>query len=134
MVCEEADVSAVYAEPRSEAYEEMREIALAGGRRARSGLRGRRRAHTWAKEAGFELVHVDAYHPHYLHRRPQGLLELDAAQRRPRPRDGRALSMTKLDELVAGMTRPTSRPTPSWRTAACTRSLRRNLSALGSRL
>lgn len=24
-----------------------------------------RRAHTWAKDAGFEVVHVDAYHPHY---------------------------------------------------------------------
>jgi len=31
MVCEEADVSAVYAEPRSVAYEEMREIGLNAG-------------------------------------------------------------------------------------------------------
>ena len=38
MVCEEADVSAIYAEPRSEAYEEMREIGLAGGRAYCHGL------------------------------------------------------------------------------------------------
>jgi hypothetical protein len=31
MVCEEADVSAVYAEPRSSAYEEMRDIGLKAG-------------------------------------------------------------------------------------------------------
>src|SRR4029453_6603652 len=66
MVCEEADVSALYAEPRSEAYEEMREIALAGGRARGVDYAGGRWAHTWALEAGFELVHVDAYHPHYL--------------------------------------------------------------------
>jgi cyclopropane fatty-acyl-phospholipid synthase-like methyltransferase len=25
-----------------------------------------RRAHRWALEAGFDIVHCDAYHPHYL--------------------------------------------------------------------
>jgi SAM-dependent methyltransferase len=65
MVCEECDISAIYSEPHSK-YMEMRDLALEGG-----GLRGvdycgGRRAHLWAKEAGFEIVHVNAYQPHYL--------------------------------------------------------------------
>lgn len=66
MVCEEADVSAVYAEPNCAAYDELREICLEGGRRRGVDYSHGRRVHTWAKEAGFEVVHVDAYHPHYL--------------------------------------------------------------------
>jgi SAM-dependent methyltransferase len=66
MVCEEADVSAVYAEPPSAAYSDMREIALEAGRARGVDYAGGRWAHTWAKDAGFEIVHVDAYHPHYL--------------------------------------------------------------------
>lgn len=27
---------------------------------------GGRRLHLWAREAGFDVVHIDAYHPHYL--------------------------------------------------------------------
>jgi hypothetical protein len=38
------------------------------GRRPPAGVdySGGRRAHLWAKEAGFEIVHVAAYHPHYV--------------------------------------------------------------------
>ena len=83
MVCEEADVSAIYAEPPSTAYDEMREIAIrcwprAGRRLHRrpsgtrvgqgSGLRGRARGCL----------------PSALHRGPlQRILELDASQRLP---------------------------------------------------
>jgi len=66
MVCEEADVSAVYAEPNCAAYVELREICLEGGRRRGVDYSHGRRVHTWAKEAGFELLHVNAYHPHYI--------------------------------------------------------------------
>jgi hypothetical protein len=66
MVCEEADVSAVYAEPRSSAYEEMRDIGLKAGQDRGADYTGGRRAHLWAKEAGFHVVHVAAYHPHYV--------------------------------------------------------------------
>jgi 2-polyprenyl-3-methyl-5-hydroxy-6-metoxy-1,4-benzoquinol methylase len=66
MVCEECDVSQVYTEPNSAAYVDLREICLAGGRQRGVDYAHGRRAHTWAKEAGFEVVHVDAYHPHYL--------------------------------------------------------------------
>src|SRR5262249_3027109 len=50
MVCEEADVSAVYAEPRSAAYEEIRDIALKAGQDRGVDYSGGRRAHLWAKE------------------------------------------------------------------------------------
>lgn len=66
VVCEEAGVSAVYAEPRSLAYEEMREIALEAGRRRGVDYDGGRSVHLWAIDAGFELVHAAAYHPHFL--------------------------------------------------------------------
>jgi hypothetical protein len=66
MVCEEADLSAIYAEPPSDAYDEMREIAIAAGRTRGVDYTGGRRAPAWAKAAGFEIVHVDAYHPHFI--------------------------------------------------------------------
>jgi hypothetical protein len=66
MVCEEADVSAVYTEPSSPAYVEVLEICLEAGRQRGVDSSGGRRAHSWAKEAGFDVMHVDAYHPHYL--------------------------------------------------------------------
>jgi SAM-dependent methyltransferase len=66
MVCEECDVSALYAEPPSRAYEEARDIGLAAGRARGVDYAGGRWAHTWAKEAGFEVVHVAAYHPHFI--------------------------------------------------------------------
>jgi SAM-dependent methyltransferase len=103
MVCEEADVSAVYAEPRSEAYEEMREIGLAAGRARGVDYSGGRRAHIWAKEAGFELVHVDAYHPHYLTGEHKGFWNWMLRNAGLGLVTEGALSMTKLEELVAGM-------------------------------
>ena len=45
MVCEEADVSAVYAEPSSPAYAELREICLEAGRQRGVDYSGGRRAH-----------------------------------------------------------------------------------------
>src|ERR1043165_4584190 len=59
MVCEEADVSGVYAEPVNSSYVELREICLEAGRRRGVDYEGGRRAHMWAREAGFELVLVD---------------------------------------------------------------------------
>lgn len=59
-------MSEVYTEPTSAAYAELRDICLEGGHQRGADYSGGRRAHMWAKEAGFDLVHVDAYHPHYL--------------------------------------------------------------------
>ena len=103
MVCEEADVSAVYAEPASFAYAELRDICLEGGRQRGADYSGGRRAHLWAKAAGFEIVHVDAYHPHYLtgqHKRFWNWTLRAAAL--ALEKEG-YLAAARLDELVAGM-------------------------------
>jgi SAM-dependent methyltransferase len=110
MVCEEPDVSAIYAEPHSEAYEEMREIGLAGGRARGVDYSGGRRAHTWAREAGFELVHVDSYHPHYLTGDHKGFWNWTLHNGGLALVTEGTLSATKLEELVAGMTKADESP------------------------
>ena len=104
MVCEEADVSAVYAEPKSAAYEEMRDIGIAGGNARGVDYTGGRRAHLWAKEAGFEILHVDAYHPHYLTGEHKGFWNWTFRNAGVGLVTEGTLSMSKLQELVAGMT------------------------------
>ena len=66
MVCEEADLSAIYTEPVTRGYSEYRARALVIGRQRGVDYEGGRRLHTWAREAGFEVIHVAAYQPHYL--------------------------------------------------------------------
>lgn len=110
MVCEEADVSAVYTEPRSAAYEEMRDICLEAGLRRGVDYSGGRRAHIWAKEAGFELVHVDAYHPHYLTGAHKGFWNWTLRNVGIGLVTEGTLSMTRLEELVAGMTEADESP------------------------
>lgn len=111
MVCEEADISCVYAEPPSAAYAEMVECALQAGPPRGVDYSGGRRVHTWALDAGFELEHADAYHPHYLsgpyksfwnwtlRNAAQGLV-LEGL-----------LEQAKLDQLVAGMSEADASPT-----------------------
>jgi SAM-dependent methyltransferase len=65
MVCEEADMSAMYAEPPS-GYHEYVELAFATGATLNVDYAGGRRMHRWASEAGFDVLRSDAYHPHYL--------------------------------------------------------------------
>ncbi|HEV8393044.1 MAG TPA: methyltransferase domain-containing protein [Vicinamibacterales bacterium] len=110
MVCEEADVSAVYAEPRSAAYEEMREIALSAGRARGVDYAGGRWAHTSALDAGFELVHVDAYHPHYLTGDHKGFWNWTLRNAGIGLVTEGVLPMTKLEELIAGMNQADEAP------------------------
>lgn len=110
MVCEEADVSAVYAEPKSAAYEEMRDIGIAGGHARGVDYTGGRRTHLWAKEAGFEILHVDAYHPHYLTGEHKGFWNWTLRNAGVGLVTEGSLSMTKLQELVAGMTQADQSP------------------------
>ena len=110
MVCEEADVSAVYAEPRSAAYEEMRDIALQAARQRGVDYTGGRRTHLWAKDAGFELMHVDAYHPHYLSGEHKGFWNWTLRNAGIGLVTEGALQAAKLDELVAGMTQADESP------------------------
>jgi len=65
LVCEEADMSAIYAEPPS-GYHEYVELAFATGATLGVDYAAGRRLHCWASEAGFDVLRIDAYHPHYL--------------------------------------------------------------------
>jgi cyclopropane fatty-acyl-phospholipid synthase-like methyltransferase len=66
MVCEEPDLSAIYTEPPTDGYHSYREIAFLAGDANNVDYAGGRRLHLWAREAGFEILHVDAYQPHYV--------------------------------------------------------------------
>jgi SAM-dependent methyltransferase len=104
MVCEEADVSAVYAEPPSAAYTELRDICMEGARQRGVDYSGGRRVHLWAKEAGFEIVYVDAYHPHYITGEHKGFWNWTLrAVALGMVKEG-SLTAARLEELVAGMT------------------------------
>jgi len=110
MVCEEADVSAVYAEPVSVAYTELRDICLEGARQRGVDYSGGRRIHLWAKEAGFEIVHVDAYHPHHVTGEYKGFWNWTLrAVGLGMVKEG-SLTATRLEELVAGMNQADDSP------------------------
>ena len=104
IVCEEAGVGAIYTEPPSTAYEEMRDIALRAGRDRGVDYDGGRYAHLWAKEAGFELVHVAAYHPHYLSGKHKGFWNWTLRVATLRLVEEGGLPEDRWKELVAGMT------------------------------
>jgi len=110
MVCEETDVSAVYAEPTSTAYTELRDICLEAGRRRGVDYSGGRRAHLWAKDAGFEIVYVDAYHPHYLTGEHKGFWNWTLrAAALGLVKEGN-LPAARLEELVCGMNEADASP------------------------
>jgi hypothetical protein len=64
----------------------------------------------WAREAGFELVHVDAYHPHYLTGDHKGFWNWTLRNVALGLVTEGALSMTRLEELVTGMTEADESP------------------------
>ena len=103
MVCEEADLSAIYAEPPSDAYDEMREIAIAAGRTRGVDYTGGRRAPAWAKAAGFEIVHVDAYHPHFIEGRFKGFWNWTLRNACRRLVDEGTMTAAQWQRLVDGM-------------------------------
>jgi len=110
MVCEEADVSAVYAEPPCAAYAELRDLCIAAGRQRGVDYTGGRRVHLWAKEAGFEIVYVDAYHPHYIVGEHKGFWNWTLrAVALGMVAEG-SLAQSRLDELVAGMNETDASP------------------------
>jgi len=104
MVCEEAGVGGVYAEPRSAAYEEMRDTALKAGHARGVDYDGGRYAHIWAKQAGFMLVHAAAYHPHYLSGPHKGFWNWTLRNVNQRLVEEGTMSREHWEELVRGMT------------------------------
>lgn len=111
VVCEEAGVSAVYAEPRSAAYEEMRDLALDTGRKRGVNYDGGRSVHLWAKQAGFELVHAAAYHPHFLSGPHKSFWNWTFRVATERMVEEGTLTEARWTELVAGMDAADASPT-----------------------
>jgi ubiquinone/menaquinone biosynthesis C-methylase UbiE len=66
VVCEEPDLSLIYSEPISEAYNRYLKIAFMAGEKRGVDYAGGRRMHCWLREAGFEIERIDAYQKHYL--------------------------------------------------------------------
>lgn len=104
MVCEEADISVIYAEPHSAAYQDFVGIALAGGGQRGVDYSGGRRAHVWAKLAGFDVLHSDAYQPHYLAGPHKGFWNWTLQEAGAGLVKEGLLPQARLDELAAGMT------------------------------
>jgi len=103
MVCEEADLSQIYAEPPSEAYNRMREITLEAARKRGVDFTGGRKIHTWAKEAGFEVVHVGAFQPHFLTGPGKSFWSWTFLALGPAMISEGALTEAELEELAQGM-------------------------------
>ena len=103
MVCEEADLSAIYTEPRTFGYEEYRALALDTGRQRGVDYEGGRRLHIWAREAGFEIVEVGAYHPHYVSGRHKGFWNWTFEEAGRSLVEAGVIDVDELDRLVGGM-------------------------------
>ena len=110
MVCEECDVSEVYTEPSCAAYVALRDICLEAGRQRGVDYSGGRRAHIWAREAGFELVHADAYHPHYLTGKHKGFWNWTLHAAALGLVNEGTLTANRLEEFVAGMNEADASP------------------------
>jgi SAM-dependent methyltransferase len=110
MVCEEADVSAIYTEPASAAYAELRDICLQAGLQRGADYSGGRRVHLWAKEAGFEVVHLDAYHPHYITGEHKGFWNWTLRAVGLGIVSEGTLTRARLEELVAEMSEADTSP------------------------
>lgn len=88
----------------------MREITLRAGRDRGVDYDGGRYAHLWAKAAGFELIHVTAYHPHYLTGPHKGFWNWTLRNATLRLIEEGSLSEGKWRELVIGMTEADNSP------------------------
>ena len=86
------------------------DICLEAGRRRGVDYAGGRRAHTWAREAGFELVHVDAYHPHYMSGDHKGFWNWTLRAAAQGLVNEGTLSASRLEEFVAGMNEADASP------------------------
>lgn len=72
MVCEEPVCDSVYSEPPTEGYNLHTQLIHALCATRKVDYNGGRRLHTWAVEAGFEIVDVRICQPHYLTGRHKG--------------------------------------------------------------
>lgn len=103
MVCEEADLSAIYTEPPSDQYHGFRDAALATGDARGVDYTGGRQLHAWASEAGLDVLEVDAYQPHYLTGPHKGFWGWTFREAGANLVQEGAMQQSQLDELAAGM-------------------------------
>jgi hypothetical protein len=102
-------VGAVYTEPSSAAYTELRDICMEGGRMRGVDYSGRA-PYSFVAKGGFELVHGHAYHPHYLTGKHKGFWNRTPhAVGQRMVREG-SLSAARLEQLVAGMSEADASP------------------------
>jgi SAM-dependent methyltransferase len=102
MVCEEADLSAIYTEPPS-TYHDFRDGAIASGVARGVDYVGGRRAHLWALEAGFEVISADAYQPLYLNGEHKGFWNWTFREAGANLVKEGAMTQARYDELCTGM-------------------------------
>jgi ubiquinone/menaquinone biosynthesis C-methylase UbiE len=103
-VCEEVDISGVYAEPSSEAYNQYREFVIKAGQARGVDYEGGRRLHLWAREAGFEVEHIAARHPHYVAGEEKGFWNWTLAEAGQSLIQARLLDAERDAQWRAGMT------------------------------
>ena len=103
MVCEEVDVSEVYTEPAAKGYHAYRDLAMEAGRKRGVDYAGGRRLHTWAREAGFEVLDVAAYQPHYLTSPQKSFWSWTFLETAPALIQEGMLTEERLRELAEGM-------------------------------
>jgi len=102
MVCEEVDVSAVYTEPPT-AYHDFRDLAMEVGEKRGVDYAGGRRLHTWAREAGFDVIEASAYQPHHVSGPHKSFWSWTFLETAPAMLAGGFLTEERLAELRAGM-------------------------------
>jgi SAM-dependent methyltransferase len=102
IVCEEADMSAIYSEPPS-AYQEFVDETFVVGAARGVDYAGGRRLHRWAREAGFDVVRADAYHPHYLRGEHKGFWSWTFRESGANLVKEGAMTSARYDELYQGM-------------------------------
>jgi len=103
MVCEEADISEVYTEPASDPYHAYRNLALEAGRRRGVDYTGGRLLHVWAREAGFEILELSAYQPHYVAGPHKGFWSWTFLEAGPALVKDGLVTEEQLEKLASGM-------------------------------
>jgi len=93
---------------------------MEGGKQRGLDYSGGRRVHLWAKEAGFKIIHVDAYHPHYVTGEHGGVWNCTWRGVDLGMVNEGSLTATRPEELVAETNKPMLRPTLWLRIAECT--------------
>ena len=111
LVCEEPDLTTLYAEPRSAAYDRVLSQALAAGAAREADYEYGRKLHVDAAAAGLEVVSVDTYQLHYLSGSQKNFWTWTFVEGAEGIRAAGALSEDEMTELLDGMRKVDDDPT-----------------------